>query len=228
MNKSDLEFYLKDNIVLSIDNFIISIVVAAILSFIVQLFYIKFSSTISNRLDFSKNFVILGIVTTIVITIVKSSLALSLGLVGALSIVRFRAAIKEPEELVFLFLIIAIGLGCGAGQIKIIIIGILSSLILIYLYYLYYKNKKFQIAEVLNLALSKNSQVDEKEINEIVDYIKSNSKTMDLISISKSKDDTTLNFDISVDNIKKINQILIALEKKNYKSIVARNDINSI
>ncbi len=228
MNKSDLEFYLKDNIVLSIDNFIISIVVAAILSFIVQLFYIKFSSTISNRLDFSKNFVILGIVTTIVITIVKSSLALSLGLVGALSIVRFRAAIKEPEELVFLFLIIAIGLGCGAGQIKIIIIGILSSLILIYLYYLYYKNKKFQIAEVLNLALSKNSQVDEKEINEIVDFIKSNSKTMDLISISKSKDDTTLNFDISVDNIKKINQILIALEKRNYKSIVARNDINSI
>tara|TARA_Y100000816_G_C26091834_1_gene577130 strand:- start:1470 stop:2156 length:687 start_codon:yes stop_codon:yes gene_type:complete len=228
MNKSDLEFYLKDNIVLSIDNFIISIVVAAILSFIVQLFYIKFSSTISNRLDFSKNFVILGIVTTIVITIVKSSLALSLGLVGALSIVRFRAAIKEPEELVFLFLIIAIGLGCGAGQIKIIIIGILSSLILIYLYYLYYKNKKFKIAEVLNLALSKNSQVDEKEINEIVDFIKSNSKTMDLISISKSKDDTTLNFDISVDNIKKINQILIALEKRNYKSIVARNDINSI
>ena len=228
MNKSDLEFYLKDNIVLSIDNFIISIVVAAILSFIVQLFYIKFSSTISNRLDFSKNFVILGIVTTIVITIVKSSLALSLGLVGALSIVRFRAAIKEPEELVFLFLIIAIGLGCGAGQIKIIIIGILSSLILFYLYYLYYKNKKFKIAEVLNLALSKNSQVDEKEINEIVDFIKSNSKTMDLISISKSKDDTTLNFDISVDNIKKINQILIALEKRNYKSIVARNDINSI
>ena len=43
MNKSDLEFYLKDNIVLSIDNFIINIVVAAILSFIVQLFYIKFS-----------------------------------------------------------------------------------------------------------------------------------------------------------------------------------------
>ena len=45
----------------------------------------------------------LGITTTIVITIVKSSLALSLGLVGALSIVRFRAAIKEPEELVYLF-----------------------------------------------------------------------------------------------------------------------------
>ena len=53
--------------------------------------------------------------TYIVIMVVKNSLALSLGLVGALSIVRFRAAIKEPEELVYLFLIIAAGLGCGAN-----------------------------------------------------------------------------------------------------------------
>ena len=52
-----------------------------------------------------------------VILIVKSSLALSLGLVGALSIVRFRTPIKEPEELIYLFLAIAIGLGFGAGQI---------------------------------------------------------------------------------------------------------------
>ena len=48
--------------------------------------------------------------------IVKNSIALSLGLVGALSIVRFRAAIKEPEELTYLFLVIATGLGTGSGQ----------------------------------------------------------------------------------------------------------------
>ena len=52
----------------------------------------------------------------LIISIVKSSLALSLGLVGALSIVRFRTAIKEPEELAYLFLTIAIGLGFGANQ----------------------------------------------------------------------------------------------------------------
>ncbi|HAE74801.1 MAG TPA: DUF4956 domain-containing protein, partial [Alphaproteobacteria bacterium] len=50
------------------------------------------------------------------ITIVKSSLALSLGLVGALSIVRFRTPIKEPEELAYLFIAIAMGLGLGADQ----------------------------------------------------------------------------------------------------------------
>jgi uncharacterized membrane protein YhiD involved in acid resistance len=54
--------------------------------------------------------------TVLVISIVKSSLALSLGLVGALSIVRFRTPIKEPEELAYLFLAIAMGLGLGAAQ----------------------------------------------------------------------------------------------------------------
>ena len=57
---------------------------------------------------FFKNFTSLTLITTLIITVVKSSLALSLGLVGALSIVRFRAAIKEPEELVYLFICIAI------------------------------------------------------------------------------------------------------------------------
>lgn len=61
-------------------------------------------------------FPLLTLVTIAVITVVKSSLALSLGLVGALSIVRFRAAIKDPEELVYLFLCIGIGLSLGAEQ----------------------------------------------------------------------------------------------------------------
>jgi len=93
-------------------------------------------------MNFSKNFVILGTTTCIIIVIVKNSLALSLGLVGALSIVRFRAAIKEPEELVYLFLVIAVGLGCGAGQIKVITVGILTSLLIIFAYYLFLSKKK--------------------------------------------------------------------------------------
>ena len=56
----------------------------------------------------------LTMVTVVIIFVVKSSLALSLGLVGALSIVRFRAAIKTSEELVYLFLCIGVGLALGA------------------------------------------------------------------------------------------------------------------
>ncbi len=76
MNKTDLEFFLKQNIALDINNFLLSLLAAAILSLLIQLFYLKYSSTLSNKFEFSKNFVILGITTTIVITIVKSSLAL--------------------------------------------------------------------------------------------------------------------------------------------------------
>ena len=65
----------------------------------------------------------LGATTMLIISIVKSSLALSLGLVGALSIVRFRTAIKEPEELAYLFICISIGLGFGASQRWVTILG---------------------------------------------------------------------------------------------------------
>jgi uncharacterized membrane protein YhiD involved in acid resistance len=97
-------------------NFIVNLLLATALSYLLQKAYIRFGSSISNRSAFSENFVFIAIATMLVITIVKSSLALSLGLIGALSIVRFRAAIKEPEELTFLFLAITIGLGFGADQ----------------------------------------------------------------------------------------------------------------
>jgi len=95
---------------------VINIVLAALLSFASAQVYIRCGTALSNRREFAGNFYILSMVTALVISIVKSSLALSLGLVGALSIVRFRTAIKEPEELAFLFVSIAIGLGIGAEQ----------------------------------------------------------------------------------------------------------------
>ena len=77
---------------------------------------------------------LIALTTMLVITIVKSSLALSLGLVGALSIVRFRSAIKEPEELAYLFLAIAIGLGFGANQILITVLefALISIIVILY------------------------------------------------------------------------------------------------
>jgi hypothetical protein len=104
------------NITTSFVDFFINLMLVAILSGLLSQVYKHFGRSHSNRDLFSKNFVILGTTTMIVISIVKSSLALSLGLVGALSIVRFRTAIKEPEELVYLFFCIALGLGLGADQ----------------------------------------------------------------------------------------------------------------
>jgi len=102
-----------------------NLVVGLILSLIVAWYYEHFGQSLSNRNKFAQLLPVLTMTTTLVISVVKSSLALSLGLVGALSIVRFRTAIKEPEELMFLFIAIAIGLGVGADQRWLAVIGVL-------------------------------------------------------------------------------------------------------
>jgi uncharacterized membrane protein YhiD involved in acid resistance len=104
---------------------VLSLVLAALLGWLVGQVYVRFGHSLSNRRFFARNFLILTVTTTLIISIVKSSLALSLGLVGALSIVRFRAAIKEPEELAYLFLAISVGLGLGAGQVLITVVALL-------------------------------------------------------------------------------------------------------
>ena len=133
--------------------FSVNLLIAAALSSILALIYIKFGNSLSNRRIFAKNFVILCITITFIITVVKSSLALSLGLVGALSIVRFRAAIKEPEELNYLFLSIAIGLGLGAQQVAITITSFILITLFILIQKLFFeKNKIIQKNFVLKVA----------------------------------------------------------------------------
>jgi hypothetical protein len=101
---------------LSVTALLINLAVGLVLSLILRLHFERFGSTLSNRSEFAQVFPFVLLTTVLIITVVKSSLALSLGLVGALSIVRFRTPIKEPEELAYLFIAIAMGLGLGADQ----------------------------------------------------------------------------------------------------------------
>ena len=228
-NKSDLELLIKQNIVLELDSFILSLLLATLLSLLIQYCYLKYSNSLSNKLDFSKNFVMLGIATTIVITIVKSSLALSLGLVGALSIVRFRAAIKEPEELVYLFLIIATGLGCGAGQIKLTAIGIIFALIVTVVYYKLSNKKLIKFSEKLSIAVIADKELNEKERQNIINILNNNCDKVELISYSVSSNNTTINTEVNLESFDKINKILNNLEKiKKYNVVIAKSAHNPL
>ena len=100
----------------SVPTMLFNLLAGLALSILLAIYYKKFGESLSNRSRFAPLLPLLTMITLLVITVVKSSLALSLGLVGALSIVRFRTAIKEPEELMFLFFAISIGLGFGADQ----------------------------------------------------------------------------------------------------------------
>ena len=95
---------------------VVYLLIGGALALYVRLLYRKFGASPSDAESITRVFPLLTLVTIGVIAVVKSSMALSLGLVGALSIVRFRSAIKEPEELVYLFLCIGVGLALGAEQ----------------------------------------------------------------------------------------------------------------
>lgn len=119
------KFLITQTSEISVTDFLINSAIIVVLMLILRWTYLKCGKSISNRRSFASNFILLAFATMLIISIVKSSLALSLGLVGALSIVRFRNAIKEPEELAYLFLCISVGLGLGANQRTIVVIAFL-------------------------------------------------------------------------------------------------------
>ncbi len=229
MNKN-LQFFLNENIQIDLENFVLNLFVAIILCFLIQLAYNKTSRSLSSAENFSSNFIILGLTTTIVITIIKSSLALSLGLVGALSIVRFRAAIKEPEELVFLFLIIAVGLGCGAGQINIAVVGTLIAIIIIFIMYFSKRNKQEISIDKFNVSLISNKKLDKDNLKKIIDLVSNYSLQSEFISISQHSDSTTINLLSKFKNINNINELDKKLKKKfpNLNFVFVKDSTNVI
>ena len=128
----------------------VDFILCVVMSFILRNFYVRRSFSLTGKMHIGSIIPILATVVFLVILIVKSSLALSLGLVGALSIVRFRTPIKEPEELVYLFLAIAIGLGYAAGQTLLTSVIFLSILVISYFWLSNQNNKVIEY----NLVIS--------------------------------------------------------------------------
>ena len=116
---------------LQLTSIAINLALSALFAFVLGQAYIHWGMSLSNRRSLAANFMLITVTTTFIILIVRSSVALSLGLVGALSIVRFRAAIKEPEELAYLFFVIGLGIGLGDNQRLLTLVALLVGLILI-------------------------------------------------------------------------------------------------
>lgn len=102
---------------------VIGMLFAVIVGLFIFMVYKKTFSGVMYSTGFAMTLIGLSLVTTLVIMAVTSNVVLSLGMVGALSIVRFRAAIKEPMEIVYLFWAIAGGIVIGAGMIPLAVIG---------------------------------------------------------------------------------------------------------
>jgi uncharacterized membrane protein YhiD involved in acid resistance len=175
---------------------------------VIKYLYEKKSNSLTSISAFGRLLPILSLITFLVIMIVKSSLALSLGLVGALSIVRFRTPIKEPEDLVYIFFSIAIGIGYGALQITstLLVFSFISLVILFVL-----GNKKSSLIADFNLIISSNNSQDLANAQgNILSFLKDISQNLEIIKFEKNEDNSS-------NLIIKIN----FSEKKNYNELIS-------
>ena len=207
---------------ISLTNLVISLLTSIVCAYVIKIIYLKYAKTLNNKENFSDVFILLSITTTIVITVVKFSLALSLGLVGALSIVRFRAAIKEPEELVYLFMIIGIGLASGSAQFEVAFILTGAAFVIIFISDKFSKKKITFNSEILNIDISKN---DYDAFSEKLKNVSAKNKIeIELKSLNKQDEKFHIVYivknlyetdkaEILINELKKINNLNFALSK---------------
>ncbi len=145
----------------TIESIIFSIVAAVLLGLFIYFVYKKTFSGVIYSQNFSVTIVMICVITAMVMMLIGNNMALSLGLVGSLSIIRFRTAVKEPRDIGFLFWAIAMGLAVGTSEFLIAIIGsIMIALLLLifnrviyvdYCYLLVIKGSDIESKEIVNI-----------------------------------------------------------------------------
>ena len=123
----------------SITEWVLSLFTVIAFSYIVKLLYVRKSRSIADKNYFSSLFLLFSIAIFLIISTIKASLVLSLGMVGALSIVRFRNAIKDTEQVMYLLFLIAFSLALAANQY---LIGVISGLVGVL--FIYFRNFRQQ------------------------------------------------------------------------------------
>lgn len=220
----DFEKYLSDfNSTIDIVDFFINFLIVACIAFVIQQFYIRYGNALSDRRKFAKIFMPLALATLLIITVIKSSIALSLGLVGALSIVRFRAAIKDPEELTYLFLVIGLGIVGGAGKP---ILAILSFAVILPILFLHQKFSSKQNSlsgkSHINIKTSHDNSLD------IINGIKNHVSYLELKRVDSSHDGNFYGLVSqlkSVEDIEHIKDVIHKLDPKATISIIDQPEV---
>ena len=177
MNFNDIfkSSFLENVTSVSILDMVIALALAFCLGLFIFMVYKKTFSGVMYSSNFGVTLIALTMITTLVILAVTSNVVLSLGMVGALSIVRFRTAIKEPLDIAFLFWSIAVGIVLAAGMIPLAVIGslIIGIILIVFVNKKAYYNPYIVVLSCVNHEAEKKAKeyLEEKGM-ELVDYIK--------------------------------------------------------
>ncbi len=207
---------------LTLEQIAMHLIVAVVLGLVIFLsYYFSHEGTIYSK-KFNVSLVMLTILTTMVMTVIGNNIALSLGMVGALSIVRFRTAIKDSRDTAYIFWTIIVGICCGVGDY--VVAGIGTAIVFLVMLLMGRIKNDNRILIVIKTSLS-----NERKIEGIVfDYFEhkanlrvknTTDKTLELIYELPKKYYTK-----SFNKEKSITETIYELKNVEYVNIISQND----
>lgn len=194
---------------------VFTLAITCIISLYVFMIYRLTSKKVFYSLNFNISLVATSLITATIIFTIQSSIVISLGMVGALSIVRFRTAIKDPMDLVYLFWAIAIGIICEAGLAQ---FAVLLSILLTVVIVLLSRIKDFAHPQILVI----NADTFDVE-NTILDFIKSNLKKYKIKSRTVNQNSYNIVIECSVHEANSIVTDLCKIEGVYSVSLVSHD-----
>ncbi len=195
----------------SLAQFLIGFTLTILLSILLKLIYVSYSNSVSNKSLIGSIFPLFGVSIFLIVITIKSSIVLSLGLVGALSIIRFRTAIKEAEQIVYFLILTGISIAVAAGSYFPPII--LIFFVFIYNYYQKSKNMEsvYSVNDQLIITVDK---ISNKDINNLANTLTKKGVNVEVQSINKQEKNIVIVLKLSEFDLEKLNIVEEFLDSK--------------
>lgn len=202
--KKVLQALAEMQVKMPIQTVLLVLLVAFLVSLIIYLTYKNTYTGVLYNPRFNVSLIMITMVTTMVMVVIGSNISVSLGMVGALSIIRFRTAVKDPRDTAFIFWCVVSGLACGTQNYTIVIVGSVFICLILFLF------KKFTTKNNKSVLIIKGKSFDLKEVEKTLDK-----KLKDYICKGKyiSVNGMEIIYDVKIKDSKISDDIIVSLSK---------------
>lgn len=202
--KKVLQALAEMQVKMPIQTVLLVLLVAFLVSLIIYLTYKNTYTGVLYNPRFNVSLIMITMITTMVMVVIGSNISVSLGMVGALSIIRFRTAVKDPRDTAFIFWCVVSGLACGTQNYTIVIVGSIFICLILFLF------KKFITKNNKYVLIIKGKSFDLKEVEKTLDK-----KLKDYICKGKyiSVNGMEIIYDVKIKDSKISDDIIASLSK---------------
>ena len=214
--KKVLETLAEMQVKMPIQTVLLVLLIAFLVSLIIFLTYKNTYSGVMYNPRFNVSLIMITMITTMVMVVIGSNISVSLGMVGALSIIRFRTAVKDPRDTAFIFWGVVSGLACGTQNYTIVIAGSIVICLILFIF------KKIASGNNKYVVIVRGNKLNAKQVEKVID-----DNTKDFMCKGKYVDGTGIELIYDVKLLKasdnKLIEKLATLEGITAVNLVASN-----